>query len=408
MGWRFKGNELKYLKEVAETDFKSSASGSMVERFEKLAKKTFGTSYAIASTSCTAALHQALAACGIGPGDEVIIPALTVVMCGYAPLQLGAKLVFADVCPDTFLINPDDIERKITPKTKAIMAVHLYGQMCEMDRIMEIAKKYNLWVIEDCAECYLASDDHGRIAGTIGHVGCFSLSDTKTITSGEGGLCVTQNKILAERIRKFGYIGFKNTSAEGGAIRIDPMIFQDPSYLRHDTFAHCYMMSEFTAAVALAQLERIRVFTARRTKMGNLYRKTVENCSWLTPQQITPGFSHVYWTFVARYTGDAKIGIPWKEFRNKFIEFGGDKVRAAWALVYREPSIQNFMKNGLYFCDNEDQSVFPVKGTWQEPDCPVAEEIQPQLMHFTTNQSCPEEMKRQAEALKRTIDYFNK
>jgi perosamine synthetase len=406
-GWRFKGNELKYLKEVLDSDFKSSASGSMSKRFESLFAKKIGIKYVIASTSGTAALHQALAACEIGPGDEVIVPSLTVAMCGYAIYYAQAKPVFADIDKKTFLIDPDDIERKITSKTKAIMAVHLYGQMCDMDRIMAIAKKYNLRVIEDCAQCCLARDHRGRVSGTIGDIGCFSFGDTKMLSSGEGGAIVTNNKVLAVHIRKFGHLGFKNVLADGAAVRKDPMIFQDPKYIRHDTFSYNYIMSEPTAAIALAQVERVKYFRDLRIKMASLYRKSIGNCSWLIPQDKLDN-DPSYWTFVALYKGEEELGVSWYEFRNKFIFFGGDKIRAAWALLYKEPAIYNLARTGKFFTDtNKKQGVWAIDKDWNQ-NCLNAEYMQPRLMQFTTNQRDIKEMKVQADALRKTIEYFNK
>lgn len=407
-GRRFKGNELKYLKEVLDSDFKSSSSGSMNRKFEKLFASTFGVRYAIASTSGTTALHQALAACGVGPGDEVIVSPLTVAMCGYAILYTQAHPVFADVDPKTFLIDPKDIEKKITAKTKAILVVHLYGQMGDMEKIMSIAKKHKLKVVEDCAQCYLASDQAGRLAGTVGDLGCFSLGETKMISSGEGGVVVTDNLDLANRVRKFGHLGFKNLSADNTTVRENPMIFQDPKYVRHDTFSHNYIMSEPAAAIALAQTERINRFLGLRRKMGKLYQAAIGNCSWLIPQNLPQGQTHSYWSFVALYKGEEELGVSWYDFRDRFISFGGDKVRAAWALLYNESAIRNLIREGVFFIGaKEKQGSWAQKKNW-DPHCPIAEYLQLRLMQFTTNQFTEAEMKKQANALRQTIQYFDK
>src|SRR3989344_8271445 len=141
-GRRFRGNELKYLKQVLDSDLKTNSRRGMIGDLERKFAKRVGVQYAISSNSGTSTLHQALMAFGVGPGDEVIVPALTAVMCGYAVIQAGARPGFADVNADTFLIDPKDVERKITPKTKAIMPVHLYGQVCDMAAIVKIAKKH--------------------------------------------------------------------------------------------------------------------------------------------------------------------------------------------------------------------------------------------------------------------------
>ena len=153
-GWRFEGNERKYLDEILANGFAASETGAMTERLEKKFAKIHNQKYAIAVNSGTSTLHMALMAFGVGPGDEVIIPGLTVAMCGYAVWQCGATPVFADVQRDTFLLDPSDVERKITSKTKALMPVHIYGLMCDMTAIMDIASKYHLYVVEDSAQCY--------------------------------------------------------------------------------------------------------------------------------------------------------------------------------------------------------------------------------------------------------------
>ena len=140
-GWRFTGNERKYIEQVLSSGFGASESGTMNERLEKKFAEINGLKYAITANSGTSTLHIALNSFGVGSGDEVIIPALTVAMCGFSVWQCGAVPVYADVLPDTFLINPKDVEEKITNKTKAIMPVHMYGNMCDMNSIMEIAKK---------------------------------------------------------------------------------------------------------------------------------------------------------------------------------------------------------------------------------------------------------------------------
>ena len=405
-GWRFEGNEIKYIEQVLDSDFKNPGSKSMTQKFERLFAKTFGVSYAISSTSGTAALHQALIACDIRPGDEVIVPSLAVVMCANAVVFCGAKPVFADIDRETFLIDPADIERKITPRTKAIMAVHMCGHMCDMEKITTIARKCNLRVIEDCAQCNLAVDHRGYIAGTLGDVGTFSLGEVKMISSGEGGVLITNNIEIAERVRKFGYLGFKYVSPTSVAAVGSAMRLQDPVYTRHDSTGYNYIMSEITAAVALAQTERINWFLEKRRAMGRMYTDAIDKCNWLRPQHTQDGYNPSYWTFAAIFEGQNKVGISWYEFRDKFIEFGGDKIRAALALVYKDPSVFNLDRTGCYFPDRyrKDRQVEPFLP--DDPACPNSEYIQPRLMYFTTNQETKKEMVKQAEALRKTVRHF--
>ena len=212
-GWRFDGNELKYIKEVLDNGFRAGADGAMTERVEALFAEKFNLPFAIAFNSGTSTLHAALAAFGIGPGDEVIIPNLSPIMCGIAPVFCGATPVYADVAWGDFLMDPDDVRAKITEDTKAIMPVHLYGQVCDMDAIMALAEEFDLRVLEDCAQCYLGLDAKGRVGGTIGDVGSWSFEASKHLVAGEGGMIACENETLAEDIRKFGGIGFANLTA---------------------------------------------------------------------------------------------------------------------------------------------------------------------------------------------------
>ena len=169
---KYLGNEVEYVKRVLKSEARSATSGSWNHRLEQLVAGLFGVNYGIALNSGTSALHACLAAADIGPGDEVISPALTVIMDAFATLYLGAAPVFADVHRDTFNIDPEEVRRRITPRTKAIITVSLYGLPADMDPIMELATQHNLVVIEDNAQCMLGRYK-GRLAGTIGHLSIF-------------------------------------------------------------------------------------------------------------------------------------------------------------------------------------------------------------------------------------------
>jgi perosamine synthetase len=286
------------------------------------------------------------------------------------------------------------------------MVVHLYGQVCDMEQIMAIAEKHRLAVIEDCAQCHLGTDRLGRLGGTIGDIGSFSLENSKMITTGEGGVLITNNELYATRMRKFGAMGYKTLNADNTQEMPDPLAFQDPAYLRHDAFGYNYRMSEFLAAIALAQTERIDFFFQKRIEMARRYLDAIDDCSWLRPQQVPTGCVNSYWTLAVVFEGESH-GIRWLDFRDKFLEFGGDKCRSAFALVYNEPSMINLNLNGKYFSDIFDskQGILH-RGYLHAPHCPVAESIQPKIMQFTTNQNDEREMDIQADALRKTIKYF--
>lgn len=388
-GWRFEGNERKYIDETLSSGFSAGSSGTMNERLEHAFAEKHRKRYAITANSGTSTLHMALYAFGVGPGDEVIIPALTVGMCGFAVCQCGAVPVYADVQEDTFLMDPEDVRKKITPRTKAIMPVHLYGLMCEMDRIMSLAEEFGLYVLEDCAQCFLATDSKGRVAGTVGHVGSWSFENSKHLSTGDGGIVVTDDEELAVKMRQFGGVGFNNLTAVNGKVRISRDKFQNPNWKRHDIIAYNYRLPELCAAVGLAQLEKLDDYVKLRQKMGEGYRQTLREIhgALLTPQRVPEGFSHAFYTFGAVFDG-AEQGVSWEAFRKKYISSGGDGIYAAWQTVNNEPAFKN--------------------STIGWGDVPVAESLQKKLMQFTTNQRCRSEMDLQREALTKTIRFFSK
>ncbi len=406
-GWRFRGNELKYIKQVLDAGMGSGTTGSFNMRVEQAFAKKFGVKYAITSNSGTSTLHQALMAFGVCPGDEVLVPALSPIMCGIAPVFAGAKPVFVDVDKDTFLMDPKDIEKKITKKTKVIMAVNLYGQMCDMSSIMAIARKYNLYVLEDCAECYLARDNKGRLAGTVGHIGSFSMQTTKHITSGDGGILVTNNEKLAERMRKFGGLGFKHLRADRTKIKKNRDLFQDPNYQRHDNLGWNYRLSELGASVALAQIEKLDWLINKRQQMARKYLEALDGCSWITPQFLPKDYIHSYYTFVARYDGLEKRGVSWFDFRKKYIEFGGDGIYSAWVLIYNEPIMKLMSEEGRFSKDIDGQATAYKGFLKNNCHCPNAELLQPKILQFTTNQNTITEMNKQRDVLGKTIKYFD-
>ncbi len=397
LSWRFDERELNYIKQVLDSGFASGTSGNMNTKLEEAFAKRFNRNYAITFNSGTTTLHASLEAFGVGYGDEVIVTPLTVISCMNAILYCNAIPVFCDVDPNTFLCDPDDIIKKISPKTKAIMAVHLYGQVCDMSKIMSIAKQYNLYVLEDCAQCYLGTHK-GKLGGTFGHVGSWSFENSKHLTTGDGGIINCDDEELADSIRKLNCQGFKNATAVSGKIRVSKDAFQNPFYKRHDRLGFMYRLPEVAAAMGLAQVEKLDMFVEKREQMAKMYLNVIEenNCDWLIPQKVNEGDRNCYFAFAAKFIRD---DIKWEDFRKKCVENGGDGVYAAWALCYQEDSIPDIKKRlravGL------DKRFNTQKGI-----CPNAEIIQPQLMQFTTNQKNEEEMKIQADALNTTIKYF--
>ncbi len=393
------GNELKYVCNVLNSEDREGRKIPYVGRLEEEFSNVLGSKYAIAHNSGTATLHTCLAAAGVGPGDEVISPAHTVIMCTFAILHQNAIPVYADIEPDTLNIDPDDIERKITDKTKAIIAVHMHGLPCDMTKIMKIAKEHNIVVIEDSAQCVNGYID-GKLAGTLGDMASFSFETKKHLSAGEGGMVTTNNKNFATAIRKIGGLGYKTLAADQALRALLPEEFQNPSYKRHDTVGWNYRMNELTAAVALAQVERVDELVKRRQRVAEFFMEAIRDCDWIIPQKTPDNFIHTYWTFTALYYGDEIISISWRDFWRKYKELGGDGFYGGLSVVYQEPVIYE----GKYkerITGSEDIE-FNHNGS-----CPVAEELQPKMMQFKTNYRDIEVARQKAIILKNTIEYYS-
>ncbi|MHB9124714.1 MAG: DegT/DnrJ/EryC1/StrS family aminotransferase [Armatimonadota bacterium] len=404
--WRFGDEELIYVKEVLNSGFGASTEGTMNQRLEKAFAKRFGVNYAITHSNGTATMHSCLVAAGVGPGDEVIIPALTVISNAFVTLHQNAVPVFADIDPHTLNMDPADVERKITPRTKAIIPVGLYGLPCDMDPIMALAKKHSLYVIEDNAQCYLGMYK-GRLAGTIGHMASFSFENSKHITTGDGGIVITNEEALAKKIRKNSCLGFSMIEADNGRVRACKDDFQRPEFKRHDMFGWQYRLPEVAAAVGLAQVERMDTYVTKRQQMAKLFEEAVGDCDYLIPQATPEGYVHSYWTYTAIYEGENKIGVPWADFRKKYNEMGGNGVYAAWLVTYLEPVMAEMAFYGKG-CPVRCPIYEGPKVEWGPGLCPVAESLQPKLMQFPLNYGTIEDAKLYADALKRTIEYFGK
>ena len=398
---KFIGNELKYVKEVLESEMKSATSGSWNNKLEKKFAEKFGVKYAIACNSGTSGLHACLSACGVGPGDEVISPALTVIMDTLVILYQNAIPIYADVDPKTFNIDPKDIEKKITKKTKAIITVSLYGLSPDMDPIMEIAKKHNLFVIEDNAQCVLGTYK-GRVAGSIGHMSVFSFENSKHISVGEGGMIITNDEMLAERARKCAGIGYKNLKAEEGRVRLDEDVFQNPHYKRINYLGWNYRMPEINAAIGFAQIERLDELVNKRIQIAKMYKEAIKGCDWMIPQFVPDGYTNSYYTYSILYKGDDAKGVSWEDFYKTYKEKGGDGFYGACSIPYLEP----LMSDGNYY--GKGSHYTGPKTNYKKGLCLIAEQLQPKLMQFKTNYRDLDLAETKTEILRKTIEQFNK
>lgn len=227
-----------------------------IGRFEQAFREHLGVEHAMATSSCTGALHLGMAALGIGPGDEVILADTNWIATASPIVHLGAKPVFVDILPSTWCIDPGAVEAAITPRTRAIVAVHLYGNLCDMDALLEIGARHNIPVIEDAAEA-LGSVYHGRRAGSMGRFASFSFHGSKTMTTGEGGMFVTQDVELYERVL---------TLSNHGRARGETKQFWP------NEVGYKYKLSNIQAALGCAQMERIDELIARKREILATYR----------------------------------------------------------------------------------------------------------------------------------------
>ena len=248
--------EIRYATDAAANGW-GERCYEYIDRFERNFAAHLGVKYAIATSSCTGALHMGMAALGISPGDEVIMADTNWVATAAPIVHLGAKPIFVDILPDSWCIDPELAESAITPRTKAIIAVHLYGNLCDMDRLLAIGRKYGIPVIEDAAEA-IGSVYHGKRAGSMGHFGTFSFHGTKTLTTGEGGMFVTDDAELYETVL---------TMSNHGRVRGQTKQFWP------DMVGFKYKMSNVQAAIGCAQLERLQVLVDRKHWILDAYRQ---------------------------------------------------------------------------------------------------------------------------------------
>lgn len=283
------GNEKKYLNECIDTGWISS-EGPFVKEFEQKMSATVGRKYGIAVSNGTAALEVACQALGIGEGDEVIMPTFTIISCAMAVTKLGAVPVLVDSDIHDWNMNVDEIEKKITSKTKAIMIVHIYGLPVQVDKVLELAKKYNLKVIEDAAEMH-GQTYHGKPCGSFGDISTFSFYPNKHITTGEGGMVVTDDEELAERCRSLRNLCFR----------------KDVRYV-HDEISDNYRFTNLQAAVGLAQLERLEEFVEKKRDMGRYYTEKLQGVKGLQlPIAKTSYADNIYWVYGLVLSEDVKI-----------------------------------------------------------------------------------------------------
>lgn len=285
------GNEYNYLMDAFLSTWISS-TGKYVTQFEESFSKYCGVSYGIAVSNGTVALHLALTALGIGKGDEVIVPDITFAATINAVIYTGATPVIVDIEEDSWCIDPNEIEKAITLNTKAIIPVHIYGQPCDMERICDIAQRYNLYIVEDCAEAHGAECNNKKV-GSFGIISCFSFFGNKVITTGEGGMCVTNSVELNDKMR----------------ILRDHGMSKERKYY-HEVIGFNYRMTNLQAAIGLAQTERIDEILEWREKIEKEYQDVFSKIKGISMQKknIT-GRKKIAWLVSALIDSDKRDAV---------------------------------------------------------------------------------------------------
>lgn len=275
-----KGNEWKYIKECLDTNWVSSA-GAFVDRFESEFVKYMNVKKAVVTMNGTSALELALRTLNIGKGDEVIVSSMTFISPVNTIRYVGAEPVFVDICSDTWVMDAEKVEEMITPRTRAIMPVHIYGHPVDMDKIMDIASKHNLYVIEDATES-LGAKYKGKNVGSIGHIACFSFNGNKLITTGAGGMLVTNDKKIGDRAK---YLSTQTkTILENGGFY-------------HEEIGYNFRMPNLLAAMGCAQLENIEEYISSKRKQASLYNKFLGDIEGITLPVEREGIKNIYWLY---------------------------------------------------------------------------------------------------------------
>jgi dTDP-4-amino-4,6-dideoxygalactose transaminase len=361
----FDSEELKEIQMVLESGWVSQ--GPEVKLFEKSARDYLGIKQAIAVTNCTCALHLSLLSLGVTKDDEVLVADYTFPATAHAVLYCGAKPVFVDVNPRTYNLDPEQIEEKINERTRAIIPVHTFGQPAEMDKITKLARDHGLKVIEDAA-CAMGAKYQDRYAGIIGDLGCFSFHARKGITTGEGGMIVTDDENYAEKTR---YLSTFGMTAAWDREKSDKLIIPE-----FNDMGYNYKMSDITAAVGVAQLKKLDSIIERKRELAKYWNEKLDDIELLEPPHVARGAMHVYQSYVAIV--NRRIN------RNRLIE------------IMMKKGIQTQI--GTYSC--HIQPVYRSKD-----NCPCSREIFETAlalpMYYALKES---EIDLAAEALKQSVD----
>lgn len=359
------GRERELLLECIDTGWISS-EGPFIGQFETAFSKRVNRAHGVAVANGSAALDIAVAALGIAAGDEVIMPSFTIISCATAVVRAGAKPVLVDSDPVTWNMDIAQIERAITPRTKAIMVVHIYGLPVDMDPILALAKKHKLYIIEDAAEMH-GQAYKGKPCGSFGDISTFSFYPNKHITTGEGGMVVTDDAALAERCKS-----------------LRNLCFQAKKRFVHDELGWNYRMTNLQAALGLAQLERLDEFAARKRAMGKRYRELLSGIPGVElPPEKTSYAESIYWVF----------GLV----LNDSVPFDAEAMMKKLA--------EKQIGTRPFFWPMHEQPVFHQMGWYKDDKHPVAEKLARRGFYLPSGLGLTdEEMQRSAQAVREIME----
>jgi perosamine synthetase len=358
------GNEKKYLNECIDTGWISS-EGPFVQKFEEQFAARIGRKYGVAVANGSVALDAAVVALGIGAGHEVIMPTFTIISCAAAIVRAGAKPVLVDSDPVTWNMDVNQIEKRITPRTRAIMVVHIYGLPVDMDPILDVAQKYGLMIIEDAAEMH-GQTYNGKPCGSFGEISTFSFYPNKHVTTGEGGMIVTDDPELANRCR-----------------RLRNLCFIPEKRFFHEELGWNFRMTNLQAALGLAQLERLDDFIVRKRRMGSRYSERLAGTPGLElPTARTSYAESIYWVYGLLLADD----LPW------------DALDIMQRLAKKKVGTRPF------FWPMHEQPVFAKMGLFIGEHYPVAERMAQRGFYMPSGMALTDDqVDRAAAALKAVI-----
>ena len=378
--------EIEIIKKWLENN-QDSKSETITKDLEDIIANEFQTERVVCTNSAMGGLHLALQTIGIGPGDEVIVDPI-VVFGGMAVMYQNAVPVFADIDLETYNIDPKSIAERITPRTKAIVCTHHFGNVCDMKSILLLAKQHSIPVIEDCAHSLYATQN-GKFAGLFGDFAAFSFNHRKQLSTGQGGFLLINSKDYAEKSKDKGF----------GRV---------PSRLTWN-----YAMSGIVAAIAIGQWENAKDYVQKDNELASLYTESLEGCDWLSPQKIPKENWSPYHIWAATFTGD-KYGIDYAKFMKELKNNGADYFLPSFMPhdafdlepspsyrypIFSEPNV-NWIASDAY------QSLYEGKVDYHKGLCENAEYVVPRMLNTTISPIENERVETYAKGLKKTIKHF--